>query len=277
MDAWYRSLPPATAQVPCGERTHTIRWADGKLELTDHPDEDAELVLAALGADTPACVEIAQTWDRYSTDTELLAVLPRSADDRIEMSWGHVAEARNPAGSGRSVALGSLGSLAAMAPLTSRPSLPHSAPLRIRQLHEQAQATRRRRLEILTLLALGSDFQLRLAGAIAAANARAPSPATTAALAGRFAPVAAKWLRIGPDDIVVTAHRGPGWGTIRVFGDSAWAALPVGWLSSVWACGLAATDGHLVVGVTDPGWPTTRVLALPGPDSDPVELSVHRS
>lgn len=277
MGPWYRSLPPVTAHVPCGEGTHTIRWSDGKLELTGHPDAEAELVLAALGGETPACVEIAQTWDRYSADPELLAILPRSADDRIEVSWDHVAVARNPAGSSRVGSLGSLGNLLATTPMMSRTTLPPTVPPRLRQMHAEAQALRQRRLELLTLLALGPGFQLRLAGGIAAAHAAARSPALTAALAGRFAPVAATWLGIDPDDITVTAHQGPGWGTIRVFGDSAWASLPVGWLASVWACDLAATDGGLVVGVTEPGWPATRVLALPEPDSDPVELAVHRA
>jgi hypothetical protein len=112
-------------------------------------------------------------------------------------------------------------------------------------------------------------------------------PLLTAALAGRFAPVAAEWLGIHPDDVTVKLHTGPGWGTLRLAEgtrastgalDSArtlWAALPASWLPSVWACGLALVDGHLIIGVTTPGWPAARVLAVPSPGAQPVEIEVH--
>jgi hypothetical protein len=51
-------------------------------------------------------------------------------------------------------------------------------------------------------------------------------------------------------------------------------SLPVSWLASVWACGLAVVDGHLVVAVEEPGWPRARVLALAEPSADPVSLVV---
>jgi hypothetical protein len=50
--------------------------------------------------------------------------------------------------------------------------------------------------------------------------------------------------------------------------------VPVSWLASVWACGLAVVDGHLVVAVEEPGWPRARVLALPSPGAPPVRLDV---
>jgi hypothetical protein len=52
------------------------------------------------------------------------------------------------------------------------------------------------------------------------------------------------------------------------------AALPVGWLASVWACGLAVVGGHLVIGVEQPGWPRARVLALSSPGAAPSSLDV---
>jgi hypothetical protein len=48
----------------------------------------------------------------------------------------------------------------------------------------------------------------------------------------------------------------------------------VGWLASVWACGLALVGDHLVVAVEEPGWPRARVLALREPGAPPVSLDV---
>jgi hypothetical protein len=53
------------------------------------------------------------------------------------------------------------------------------------------------------------------------------------------------------------------------------AALPVGWLADVWACGLAVVAGHLVVAVEEPGHPRAKVLALSAPGSEPVAIEVH--
>jgi hypothetical protein len=144
------------------------------------------------------------------------------------------------------------------------------------------------RFELLELLALGPEFQFRLSGAAAAAWAaddRAQEraerrPELTAALTGRFAPAAAEWLGIDPDAVTITPHEGPGWGTLSVSGDGEsrrlTGALPVGWLADVWACGLTLADGHLVVGVIEPGHPRARVLALPEPGVDPVPLEINR-
>jgi hypothetical protein len=53
------------------------------------------------------------------------------------------------------------------------------------------------------------------------------------------------------------------------------AALPTGWLASVWAAGLAVTAGHLIVAVTEAAWPEATVLGLPEPGADPVILEVR--
>ena len=44
---WWALLPPAQAEVSCGEQTHRLLWAEGRLTATDHPDAEGELVLAA--------------------------------------------------------------------------------------------------------------------------------------------------------------------------------------------------------------------------------------
>src|SRR5215475_6951457 len=122
-------------------------------------------------------------------------------------------------------------------------------------------ARQERRIELLALLALGAEFQFRLAGTVTAAWAapeRAAERASRRAefagvLTGRFALAAQDWAGIDPDAVTVTPHEGPGWGTIAVTGTGRGrrlrASLPLGWLASVWACGLALVDGHLVVAI----------------------------
>lgn len=276
--AWYQSLPPATAHVPCDGQQHEVRWRDGAIELGSHPDAEAELVLAALGGSTPECVEVAKAWEQHLRDIDLLMVLPRSAEDQITVFWEDVEAFKSPQRSAVT--------LSGRAAMPIPTSLPPNAPPRMRQMRDEALRSRARHLELLRLLALGHEFQMRLAGSIAAnagdaspGGSRTPvesSPALTAALAGRAAPVVARWLDIDPDDVTVAVHEGSGWGTIYAAGDEAWVALPVSWLWEVWACGLELADGQLVVGVAEPGWPEARVLALREPGVKPVEFTARR-
>ena len=143
------------------------------------------------------------------------------------------------------------------------------------------------RAELIRLLALGPPFQFRLSAAVAhawsadganAGRSERARPALTAALAGRLAPAAADWLHIDPDEVDVNVHDSAGWGELALAktgeADRLTARLPVGWLASVWAPGLAVVDGHLVVSVLDATWPTARVLAIRTPGSEPEELTI---
>ena len=144
------------------------------------------------------------------------------------------------------------------------------------------------RAELIRLLALGPPFQFRLSAGVAhtwsadganAGRAELARPALTAALAGRLAPAAKRWLDIDPETVEVSVHDGAGWGALALTstGGSArlQARLPVGWLASVWAPGFAVVDGHLVVSVLDAAWPTARVLAVRSPGRDPAEQTIR--
>jgi hypothetical protein len=241
---WYARLAPIETRVPCAEGQHTIRWRDGELELTDHPDAEAEQVLAALGGDKPECVRLAESWGRQAADIDLLMVLPRSDDDQVQVAWDDVSASTFPA----------------------RIATPARLPSHVRHLQATVKEARARQLDIVSVLAMGHSFQKLLVGTIAA-SAEHPSPALVAALAGRVAPAIARWLDVNANDVTVAIHGGDGWGAMFAADDAVWVALPIDWLSRVWACGREIVDGRFVVGVTDTG-----LLAVGEPGGKPVEI-----
>jgi hypothetical protein len=330
MPPWWAALPPVVAEVSCGEQTHRLRWAEGKLTAADHADAEGELVLAALGGDRSDCVDLVEAWGRHSDDLEVLAVGPRSAADELTLGPQDLAELRAPGlgwlayaplalrrrrarrlwpmwppvrvprGAAR---FGPPGATARMTAIRASSHVRFSRmssvgrvaagpagtlPMRRRLMLDTAERERTRRTELLSLLALGPAFQWRLAGTVVAAWADGGSragdrdaarPALTAALAGRLAPAARAWLGIDPGTVDVSLHEDAGWGRLALSGDGRdrglLAALPVGWLASVWAAGLAVTAGHLVVAVTDAAWPDATVLGVPEPGADPALLKVR--
>jgi hypothetical protein len=274
---WFTCLPGCETGVPCGTGRHTVRWEAGSLRLASHPDAEGELVLAALGGEKARCLELAEAWARHTGDLSVLAIWPRGADDEITVGWDDVIAAGQAGFGPRPAAAPGVMS----PPLAGRPG-PRVAA-RQRQLQNEILAAQRRRDDLLSLLALGYGFQVRLIGQVAAAHAVAGGeqarPALVAAIAGRLAPVAERWLGIDPDQVVVTVHHGPGWGSAELTGRGSGrrlrVSLPAGWLASVWACGFALTGRHLVVAVERPGWPHARVLGLRAPGTEPELLDVH--
>jgi hypothetical protein len=321
---WWAALPPAVAEVSCGEQTHRLRWAEGKLIAVDHPDAEGELVLAALGGDRSDCVDLVEAWGRHSDDLEVLAAGPRSAADELTIGPEDLAELRAP-GLGWAAYAPLARARFQTRPMWIRPRLPRGAArLRpaggitrvktvrasggarissvsvgrapatgVRQvrrpgLANEAERERTRRTELLSLLALGPAFQWRLAGTVAAAWAAGGSragdrdaarPALIAALTGRLAPAAQSWLGVDPGRVNVSLQEDTGWGRLALSGDGhargLSAALPVGWLASVWAAGLAVTAGHLVIALAEVAWPDATVLGVAEPGADPALLKLR--
>jgi hypothetical protein len=270
--------------VPCGQGRHSVRWEAGELRLASHADPGAELVLAALGGDKARCVEIAEAWQRHTADLTVLSIGPRGPADEVAVTWDDVDAAGQAARSGASVLGYGVG------PLASPPRAAMArAAIRHQQHQQEAGEASQRRLDMLSLLALGTEFQIRLAGQVVAAHADrldepdehgySIRPALKAALAGRVALVAEQWLGIDPDQVEVSLYRGAGWGSAELTGRGGQrrlrVSLPAWWLARVWACGLALTGRHLVVAVERAGWPTAQVLALRAPGAEPVSLSAH--
>jgi len=282
---WFTSLPPCETLVPCGQGQHAVRWEAGELRLASHPDLEAELVLVALGGEKARCVEIAEAWRRHTADLTVLAVWPRDPAAGIVVSWDDV-DAAGQAAPGGSLSVLGYGAR----PLASPPRAAMArAAIRHQQHQREAGEASQRRLDMLSLLALGTGFQIRLSGQVVAAYAdrldepgelgRTVRSVLTAALDGRLAPVAERWLGIDPDQVVVALHRGPGWGSAELTGRGQQrrlrVSLPAWWLARVWASGLALAGRHLVVAVERAGWPDAQVLALRAPGAEPVSLSAH--
>jgi hypothetical protein len=100
---WWAAFGPAEASLSCGDGTHRLRWADGKLEAVDHADAEGELVLAALGGDTSPCLDLVGAWGGHGDDLTVLAVGPRSATDPVTIPAAVLDEINalnDPAGQG---------------------------------------------------------------------------------------------------------------------------------------------------------------------------------
>jgi hypothetical protein len=289
-EPWFTCLPGCQTEVPCGTGRHTVGWDAGSLRLASHPDAEGELVLAALGGEKARCIEVAEAWARHTDDLSVLAIGPRHPGDEIAVGWGDVIAAAR-AGQAPGVTVGSGRMKPAAMRLASQPG-PTMARMaaRQRQAQEETLAAQRRRNDILSLLALGYGFQVRLIGQVAAAHAGRDGgsagppaeqvrPALVAAIAGRLSPVAEEWLGIDPAQVTVSLHSARSWGASELTGYGAARrlriSLPAGWLASVWACGLARVGRYLIVGVEQPGWPTARVLGLRSPGAVPEPLNVH--
>jgi hypothetical protein len=281
-EPWYSCLPSCETRVPCGAGRHVVRWDAGQLRLPEHPDAEAELVLAALGGEKAGCVVLAETWGRYTSDLSVLGVGPRGPADKIAVSWEDVEAAGQ---AGQHGGAGGFGGLR-RSPLR-RPASAMAAPgghsSRQRQVQAELDRTVERNKDLLSLLALGYGFNLRLAGQVAAARADLADarfrPALVVAMTARLALVAEQWLGIDPEQVIGSFRDGPGWGQTELTGRAAGrrlrVSLPPNWLARVWACGLALTAGHLVVAVDRAGWPDARVLAVRAPGREPVLLDVH--
>jgi hypothetical protein len=355
---WWAALPPASVRVPCGSGTHQLRWEQGALVAADHPDAEAELVLAALGGDRAECIGLTEAWGGRSDDLEVLAVGPRSAADELTITRDEIDQLRLAGsglpgfgGRGRMLVAGRGGMVSAgrsatvsagrAGPVAAGRGWPGSGPaahawrlVRGRYIGllragpargyaaygvagsrssssliravgsagatmrshsvlsygpgNETDRARARQAELLSLLTLSPALALRLTGTVAAAWAdserrpgdrAAARPALTAALAGRLAPAARSWLGIDPGQVEVTLHEDADWGQLSMTGSGRdrklRAALPAGWLASVWAAGLAVAGGHLIVAVQEAAWPEATVLGVPEPGAEPVILKVH--
>lgn len=254
---WWAAFPPADASVSCAGE-HRLRWHDGKLTAVDHPDQESELVLAALGGDQPECVRLVRAWGAHSANLDVLTVGPRTAADKITVPTGAAGWHTGPMMHG-----------------FSRPTARTARGISRSMSWARLSAEDSSRSDLLELLKLGSDLTFRLMATVAAnATGARARPRLTAALSGRLAPAIHTWLGIDPDRVDARIHDGDGWGELEPAGSGGLrAALPVRWLASVWAPGLAVIDHKLVVDVSEVTWPRAEAVAVSRPGTEPVSLS----
>ena len=178
---WWAALPAAETRIRCGSGEHLLRWSQGRLHAADHPDADGELVLAALGGDKAECVAMLEAWGAHADDLDVLALGPRSAADELAVTRELVEELRaafgrrpgsvpmrpGPAPGGGPGTLPARG-YAAPAP-GSRPAARVLRGMPMRRLTPEQERAQARRIELLSLFALGHDFQSRLSAQVASA------------------------------------------------------------------------------------------------------------
>lgn len=191
---WWAAFPPADASVSCAGK-HRLRWQDGKLTAVDHPDQESELVLAALGGDQPECVRLVGAWGTHSADLDVLTLGPRTPADKIAVPTVTAGWHTGPMmhGFSRSTSHG------------------FSRPMSWAGFSAEDAS----RSDLLDLLKLGSDLTFRLMATVAAnATDTSARPRLTAALSGRLAPAIHTWLGIDPDQVDAripdTSRRRPG-------------------------------------------------------------------
>jgi hypothetical protein len=292
---WWAALPAVETRIGCGTREHVLRWSEGRLHAADHPDAEGELVLAALGGDKAECVAMLEAWGAHADDLDVLALGPRSPADELAVTWELVDELRVALSRHRGSAPMRPGSVPGGGARTFS-ALSYSPPrgaaarvvrgLAMRRFTPEQERAQARRAELLSLFALGRDFQPRLSAQVVSAwsgegppagrrEAGPARPALVAALAGRLAPAAGPWAGLDPDAVRAALHDGPGWGSAERDGPGLRAALPLSWLARVWAPGFAVVGGHLIVDVLAGRWPRVQVLGLPAPGAEPAVLSIQ--
>lgn len=258
---WYDALPPASLDLLCGDARHRVHWRRGKLLLENH-DLDAERALGALGAEMCDCMDLVGAWSAQDlARAEVVHSLVRGSAQHGPILW----------------------SLSVPGLDRMRRSAKDMQRLRVRIPPEawDAMVFSQQRLYRRTLLrTLPGDLgQRHIAGAIVAWDRRwtevpPDDRITLHAVLGRRvrrAVVAsiASWHRVDfrrPPEVAVTVSGSESVSTISGHathdGAGVTASVPLSWLVTVWARGLAVVDGCAVLaaGTMDDGVIAARAV-----------------
>src|SRR3954468_20005086 len=66
--SWSDGFADLETAGPPGAEAHRLRWSDGRLHLTAHPDPDADRAMHALGADVCPCLPLLDAWEAAHAD-----------------------------------------------------------------------------------------------------------------------------------------------------------------------------------------------------------------
>jgi hypothetical protein len=283
---WWKSLSPAQASVECGGERHRLRWENGTLHALDHGDAESERTLAALGGQSCTCLDLIEAWNHHRDDLRVLVLGSRgptdilAVQDEVATQLGIIRPQAVTAGvalassvtrssamrTQRMSAMGRRRSsgLTAYAPVGGHP--PPSA-----RISQKAQAEN----ELLALVALGGGLPDRLTATVAAAwkerlqHSRRP-PARSraqlhAALHARVFAAIRSWLGAsGPASQLKMIGKN---GKPKLISEDGYvrAELPFGWLTDVWAPGLATIWGRFCLAATSDDGRRWRLTTV-GPD-----------
>jgi hypothetical protein len=264
--AFVSLIPPATAEVQCGDERHRLRWSEGELSTLDHEDPEGERTLAALGGTTNGCIDVFDAWNRHNEDLRVLTIASRGAADPLNFDRDD--------GGGGFIGLNQLGArqrgptLKAARPSLQRTAFSSSMRRGWASYSGVARATVVGRVagnagpapvdpgdDYITLFSLGGGLPERLAATVAwqwaeriqrAETSGSVQPALYAALASRMWLAVRAWTGDAVD-VEVDMIR-PHDESSAQLADGRWRlAVPFRWLSRVWAPGLALTAGRLVL------------------------------
>lgn len=261
-DSWWDGVAPVETTVACGGGEHRLRWEDGRLTTPAHPDPAGERLLAALGGQEPACVAMVEAWDLHSDDLRVLAVASRSATDVVTVTSEDIAAVSN---SSRAQHL-----LQRLSQMHQNQFPGRWPPNAIDDIDKQLEQ-HRRRLALLSVLALPAPFQQRLQLTVTAHWAGRHSsgdpgveqqlPRLEAAVVGRAMPVLRTWLgRSVPVDVSLGLPGEPP--SVIVNQGGAVARFGLDWLANVWGREMALVGGQVVLEVHHAGRTRVTVTAL---------------
>lgn len=246
---WYEEVPPVTAEVACEGERHRITWRRGKVVLEDH-DVLAEQSLAALGGKPPVCLEVLEAWRAVRQSALLYELLVRNDTHSPEllavMRTAHETRTQRVEARRRRV------------------QARIGAPVVSDSMHE------RRRWATNLIKALPPAFKQALALSVMVnierhwddegfrrEHASYIEPALTAITAPLFEQSARRWrrnfkphARIGAEACLLAPGEAPTCtAQVDARGAHAALALPISWLTDVWARGMALVDHTFVMGL----------------------------
>ena len=245
---WGDSFDPVVVRVRCGDAVHRVTWRRGKLVLEDH-DLTAERSLAVLGGADCPCMAILRSWSGDDADWAQLLDRVRAIEGPTDPGGGRtVAVLPSEADFRRTIVL----------PGNLDPSLVAHLRAQEREMYRQA-----------VLYALPPALRQRfLLGAVMRAGRRwerippdvrvDAERVVTRRVRHAVSAGMRSWRRLEPRlrpfvEVTLVPPSGKrslsGW--IDHAGASAAVALPVSWLTTVWARGAALVDGCFVLEAVD--------------------------
>lgn len=257
---WWAGITSSAMALDCGGLIHRLEWAEGQLSAPDHAQADRERALVALGGDRVACLDLLDAWNAHTDDLDLLVLASRGPSDRLrELEPGE--DLRYSGSYARRSGFSAVSRAARFRPPGRRGGgrspgpgwtmyMPANSGI---EAHNDSGG-----VSIARLACLGDGLTDRLVATVIATWSErirdgddgvvAARPRMQAALYGRvLATIRGLRPQLEPLDLVMVEPQAPR--SITVQDTRIRCELPFGWLSEVWAKGMASVLGHLCLNV----------------------------